>query len=119
MPKTQPLCTGGELNLRDRDLVEEKSSFALPKGGTVGLRLRNCVSSQRGFGEEFYSSGSRAGLLIKFGCVQGLHSFNLASGHLLMSFSGSFFLLSHHTACRVSVLQPGKGSESQVGVAFL
>ena len=40
MPKTQPLCTGAESNLRDRVLgeVEKKSFIALPgKGGTAGL----------------------------------------------------------------------------------
>ena len=36
-----------------------------------------------GFGEEFYSNGSKVGLLIILGCVQGLHSFNLVSGDLL------------------------------------
>ena len=34
------------------------------------------------------------GLLMRLGCVQGLRSFNLASGGLLMSFSGSFNLAS-------------------------
>ena len=34
------------------------------------------------------------GLLIKLGCVQGLHSFNLASGNVLMSLSGYFNLAS-------------------------
>ena len=40
MPKSQPLCTSADLNLRDRVLGEvEKSSFiALPgKGGHSGL----------------------------------------------------------------------------------
>ena len=35
-----------------------------------------------GFGEEFYSNSSRVGLLIRLGCVQVLHSFNLVSGNL-------------------------------------
>ena len=42
-----------------------------------------------GFGE-FYSNGSRVGLLMRLGCVWDLHSFNLGSSHLLMSFSSSF-----------------------------
>ena len=44
----------------------------------------------------FYSNGSRVGLLIRLGCVKGLHPFNLISGGLLilMSFSGSFNLAS-------------------------
>ena len=46
------------------------------------------------FGKEFYSNGSRVELLIRLGCVQGLHSFNLVSGNLLMSFSDSFTLAS-------------------------
>ena len=44
--------------------------------------------------EDFYSNGSRVGLLIGLGCVKGLHSFNLVSGNLLMSFSGFFNLAS-------------------------
>ena len=47
-----------------------------------------------GFGEKFYTSGSRMGLLIRLGCAQGLYSFNLASGGLLMSFSGFLNLAS-------------------------
>ena len=44
----------------------------------------------------FSSNGSRVGLLIRLGCEQGLHSFNLISGDLLilMSFSGSSNLAS-------------------------
>ena len=98
MPKTRPLCTSAELNLGDRVLGEvEKDIFiALPgKGGHSRLMpLKNCCPNLRGFGEEFYSSGSRAGFLVRLGRVQGLHSFNLASGSLLMSFSGSFNLAS-------------------------
>ena len=48
MPKSRPLCTGAETNLRDRVLGEvEKNSFtALPdKGGHSGLMpLKDCVS---------------------------------------------------------------------------
>ena len=48
MPKTWPLCTSAELNLRDRVLGEvEKNSFIalLGKGGHRGrMPLKNCVS---------------------------------------------------------------------------
>ena len=37
---------------------------------------------------EFSSKGSRVDLLIR--CLQGLQSFNLVSGNLLMCVSGSF-----------------------------
>ena len=64
--------------------VGEKRFIALPgKGGHSSCLSKNCVSHPGGFGEEFYSKGSRVGLLIRPGCVQGLHSFNLASGGLL------------------------------------
>ena len=53
------------------------------KGGQSGLLPQKLC----GFGEEFYSSGSRVGLLMRLGCVGDLHSFNLGSSHLLMSFS--------------------------------
>ena len=50
MPKTQPLCTGAELNLGDRVLGEvEKNSFiVLPgKGGNSGLMpSKLCVPTQ-------------------------------------------------------------------------
>ena len=86
MLKTGPLCTGAESNLRDRVLGEvEKNIFsALPgKGGCSGfVPQKLCPLSQRRFGEEFYSNGSRVGLLIKIRV-----SFNLSSGGLLMSFS--------------------------------
>ena len=76
LPKSQPLCTGAESNLGDRvlDEVEKNSFIALPgKGGHRGLvPLKNCVPNPGGFGEEFYSSGSRAGLLIRLGCVPAL-----------------------------------------------
>ena len=42
-----------------------------------------------GFGEKFYSNGSRAVLLIRISCVQDLHSFNPVSDGLLMTFCGS------------------------------
>ena len=91
MPKTQPLCTGTELNLRGRFLSEVyKNSFiALPgKGGHSGLLpLKMVCPNLGGFGKEFYSNGSRAELLIRLGCVQCLHSFNLGSGNLFFLFS--------------------------------
>ena len=69
MLKTRPLCTGAESNLGDRVLgeVEKKSFIALPgKGGHSGLVPSKTVCpNPGGFGEEFYSSGLRAGLLIR------------------------------------------------------
>ena len=46
--------------------------------------MKTVCPNPGGFGEEFYSSGSRVGLLIRLGCVQGLHSSNLVSGNLLV-----------------------------------
>ena len=69
MPKTRPLCTSAKANLRDRVLGEvEKNGFiALPgKGGQSGLMSRKTVCPNLGgFGEESYSSCSRAELLIR------------------------------------------------------
>ena len=78
------------------DEVEKNNFIALPgKGGRSGLLPSKTVCpNPGGFGEEFYSNRSRVGLLIRLGCVQGLHSFNLVSGNILMSFSGSFNLAS-------------------------
>ena len=96
MLKTWPLCTCAELNLRVLGEVEKNSFIALP--GKVGHRglppSKTVCPNPGGFGEKFYSSSSRMGLLIRLGCVPDLHSFNLASGDLLilMSFSGSFKL---------------------------
>ena len=63
MLKTQPLCTGAELDLRDGvlDEVEKNSFIALPgKGGQSGLMLSKTVCPHPGgFDEEFYSNGSR------------------------------------------------------------
>ena len=68
MPKTPALCTGAELNLGHRvlDEVEKNSFIALPgKGGHRWLMCSKlCVPTWGGFGEEFYSNGSRVGLLI-------------------------------------------------------
>ena len=91
MPETWPLYIDAELNLGDRVWGEieknrKKSCFiALPgKGGHSGLLpLKTVCTYPGGFFEEFYSNSSRVGLLIRLGCVQGLHSFNLVSGHLL------------------------------------
>ena len=102
MLKSQPLCTGAEMNLRDRVLgAAEKNSFiALPsKGGPSGLLpSKTMCPNLGGFDEEFYSNSSRVGLLTGFGCVQDLWCFNLVSGGLclliLMSFSGPFNLAS-------------------------
>ena len=81
------LYTGAESNLRDRALGEvEKNSFiVLPgKGGHSGLLPSKTMCPKPGrFDEEFYSNSSRAGLLTRLRCVQGLHSFNLISGKLL------------------------------------
>ena len=86
MPKAQPICTGAEPNLRDRvlDEIEKKNFIALPdKGGHSRLLpSKTMCPNPGGFDEEFYSSGSRVGLLIRLGCVQGLHSSNLVSGNL-------------------------------------
>ena len=96
--KTWPLCTSGELNVRDRVLgeVENSSLISLPgKGGQGGLLpLKTVCPNMGGFDEEFYSHSSRLALLIRSGWVLGLHSFNLASDNLLMSFSGSFNMAS-------------------------
>ena len=75
MLKTRPLCTSAELNPRDRVLgeVEENSFIALPgKEGHSGLTPSKLFSSQGGCGEEFYSNGSRAGLLISIRVSAGL-----------------------------------------------
>lgn len=66
MPEAWPLCIGAESNFRDKTLseVENNSFIVLPgKGGhsqIVPLRFMCC--NPGGFGEEFYSNGSRAGL---------------------------------------------------------
>ena len=94
MLKTRPLCTGAELNLGDRVLDEVEIAIALLLCWAKGARVGSCppktvCPNMGGFGEEFYNNGSRAELLIRLGCVQCLYSFNLASGGLLKSFSGS------------------------------
>ena len=76
--KTQPLCTVAKSNLRNRvsGEVEKNSFIALPgKGGHSGLvPSKNCVSQPGGwggFGKEFYSNSSRAGLLIRVRVCEG------------------------------------------------
>ena len=88
-----PLCTGTELNLRDRVLgdVDKNSFITLPeKGIQIGLlplkpKCLNWEDLMRNFIAKIQRCGCK-----RLGCVQGLHSFNLVSGNLLMSFSGSF-----------------------------
>ena len=72
--------------------VEKNSFIALPgRGGHSGLMpLKTVYPNLGGYGEEFYSNGSRVGLLIRIRVCA--HSFNLISGSLLMSFPGSFNL---------------------------
>ena len=85
MPKLD-LCAP-VLNLGDRILGKVgKSNFIalLGKRGHNGfMPLKTVCLNLGGFGEEFYSSSSRAGLLIRIRVCQGLHSFNLASDGLL------------------------------------
>ena len=58
------------------------------------------------FDGEFYGNSSRVGLLLRSGCVQGLHSSNLVSGNLdeLLWFlaSGDFLAV---CACSLSHVQ--------------
>ena len=59
-----PLCTGAELNLGDRVLGEVESITLLlcqAKGDTAAHVLKTMCPNLGGFGEEFYSSGSRRG----------------------------------------------------------
>ena len=67
--------------------VEKKSIIALPaKGRHSGLvSFQTVCCNLGGFGEKFYSHGSRLGLL-RISVCAGSASFNLASGSLLMSF---------------------------------
>ena len=79
MLKTQPLCPGAELNLRERVSSEEETS------GTGGhsrlLPPKTVCPNLGGSGEEFYSNGSIVGLLIRLECVQGLHPLTLSQSH--------------------------------------
>ena len=75
MLKTQPLCTGAELNLRERVSSEVETSG---KGG----HSRSCIAMVQLWGAD------------KIRVCAGPASFNLASVNLVMSFSGSFNLAS-------------------------
>ena len=57
--------------------------------------------NQGGSGEELYTNGSRMGMLIRLGCAQGLHSFNLASGGLSLEWR----MLTSSICCCFSVTQ--------------
>ena len=75
----------------------EKNSFiALPgKGGHSRLMPTKPVCPNPGrFGEAIYGDCSRVGLMIRLVSMQGLQPFNLVSGDLEMSSSGSFNLAS-------------------------
>ena len=79
------------MNLTDRIQGEgEKNSFiALPgkEGHSILMPSKTVCPNTGGFGEVFYSKGSRAGLLIRMRmCVE---PFNPTSGGLLISFCGS------------------------------
>ena len=90
MPKAQPLCTGARSNLGDRVLgkVEKNSFIALLGKGEHSrlLPLKTMCTNQGGFAEEFYGNGSRVGLLIRLGCMQGLGSLILFQVIFLMNF---------------------------------
>ena len=66
--------------------VEKNSFIALPAKGRHGrlVFLQTVCCNLGGFGEKFYSDGSRLGLL-RINVCAGPASFNLASGGLLMS----------------------------------
>ena len=68
--------------------VEKNSFIALPGKGVHSrvLASKTMYPHLGGFGEKFYSKGSRVGLLIRLGCVQGLYSFYLVSGNLFAEF---------------------------------
>ena len=64
MPKTRSLCPSAESNLEDRVLGGVQQQLLLGKGRCNSVREKLCPNLG-GFGEEFYSSGSRVGLLIR------------------------------------------------------
>ena len=74
LPKTQPLCISTKWKLGDRVLGEaEKNNFiALPgKGGHCRLlpqkKKKSVFWNPGGFGEDFYSNGSRMRVLKRIG----------------------------------------------------
>ena len=83
--KIQSLGPSTKLNLGNRVMGEvEKNRFIALSGKAEcrGLKCSKlCVPTQRSWGR--CNNGSRVGLLIRLGCAQGLHSFNLASGSFL------------------------------------
>ena len=75
MPKPRPLCTGAKSNLRDRILGEvERITLLLcqAKGAQWACASqKQCVLIPEGFGEQFYSNGSRPELLIRIRVCAG------------------------------------------------
>ena len=75
MLKTWPLCTRAESNLRDRVLGEVEKNIFIALSGKGGcsrpLPLKTVCLNPEGFHEEFYSNGSRAGLLIRIRVCAG------------------------------------------------
>ena len=63
-----------------------------PKYWSALIPLKTASPNPEGFWEEFYSNGSRAGLLVRNRVCQSLYSFHLASGGLLKSSSSPFSL---------------------------
>lgn len=63
-----------ELSLEDRDLGEKEKNSFIALAGKEGHRrlvtLKTVCPNLEGFGEEFYSNRSRAGLLIRIGLYQ-------------------------------------------------
>ena len=77
MPKAQPLCAPVLNRISETRVLGEveKDSFIIfpGKGGHSRLLPQNTrYPNLGGFDEEFYSNGSRVGLLTGLGCVQGL-----------------------------------------------
>ena len=68
--------------------------------GDVWVCAPEKLSPNPGGFDEFYSRGSRAQLLIRLGCVPGLHTCNLVSGSLSLSL---FFLNLCFWLCEVLV----------------
>ena len=94
MLDAQFLCPRTQISETVLGEVEMNRFIALPGKGEHGglMPWKTMCPNLRAFGEELYSNGSRVGLML--GCVQGLCSFNLASGGLLLNFCGSFNLAS-------------------------